>query len=133
MAEDFWYALQVRPRRESMVAEMLRNKGYEPFLPTYNAKRRWSDRTKVLEWPRFSGYLFCRFDLETRLPILKTPGVTSIVGTGKIPQAIDAAEIDAIRAVIKSGLTCAPYPHLPVGQLVRVDSGALEGLTGVVQ
>ena len=133
MAGDLWYALQVRPRRESMAAEILRNKGYKPFLPTYKSKRRWSDRTKILELPLFSGYLFCRFDLETRLPILTTPGVNSIVGAGRIPQAVDETEIEAIRTMINSGVACDPYPHLPAGQLVRVGYGSLEGLTGVVQ
>ena len=133
MAHDLWYALQVRPRRESMVAEILRNKGYEPFLPTYKAKRPWSDRTKILAAPLFSGYLFCRFDLETRLPILRTPGVNSIVGAGRNPQAINEAEIEAIRSVINSGVGCKPYPRLPLGQVVCVGYGSLEGLTGVVQ
>src|SRR5262245_22844437 len=133
MADDLWYALQVRPRRESMIAEILSNKGYEPFLPTYNVKRRWSDRTKILTLPLFSGYLFCRFDVETRLPILQTPGVTSIVGIGRNPRAIDEAEIEAIRRVINSGVRGNPYPDLPVGQRVRIESGALEGLVGVVQ
>ena len=133
MAEDLWYALQVRPRRESMVAEILRNKGYDLFLPTYNAKRRWSDRTKILSLPLFSGYLFCRFDVAHRLPVLQTPGVNSIVGLGRNPQAIDAAEIEAIRTVINSNLGRSPYPRLPVGQLVRVEHGSLEGLVGVVK
>jgi len=133
MADDLWYALQVRPRRESMIAEILRNKGYEPFLPTYNDKRRWSDRTKLLTLPLFSGYLFCRFDIENRLPILQTPGVNSIVGAGKNPQAIDEVEIEAIRTVINSDAGYNPYPRLAAGQLVRVDHGSLEGLVGVVK
>jgi len=116
-----------------MVAEILRNKGYDLFLPTYNAKRRWSDRTKILSLPLFSGYLFCRFDVAHRLPVLQTPGVNSIVGLGRNPQAIDEAEIEAIRTVINSNLGRSPYPRLPVGQLVRVEHGSLEGLVGVVK
>jgi len=115
-----------------MVAEILRNKGYEPFLPTYDAKRRWSDRTKILTLPLFSAYLFCRFDVTKRLPILKTPGVNSIVGIGRNPQPIDESEIEAIRTVINSGLGCSPYPRLPAGELVRVEHGSLEGLVGIV-
>src|SRR5207247_8656719 len=132
MANDLWYALQVRPRSEWMVAANLCNKGYELFLPTYKSKRRWSDRTKILELPLFSGYLFCQFDVQTRLPILTTPGVSSIVGIGKPPQPVDEAEMQAIRTVVQSGAVYEPYAYLPVGQLVRVEEGALCGLTGIV-
>ena len=132
MANDLWYALQVRPRSEWMVAANLCNKGYELFLPTYKCKRRWSDRTKILELPLFPGYLFCQFDVQTRLPILMTLGVSSIVGAGKSPQPVDETEIDAIRTVVHSGLMYEPYAYLPVGQLVRVEHGSLCGLTGVV-
>src|SRR5437867_6253017 len=78
MADD-WYALQIRPRWESLVAAHLRYRGYEPFLPTYQAKRRWADRIKILDSPLFPGYLFCQFNLNTRMPILTTPGVSGIV------------------------------------------------------
>src|SRR5262245_65794889 len=101
MNDDLWYALKVRPRSEWMVAANLRNRGYEPFLPTYKSKRRWSDRIKTLELPLFPGYLFCRFDVQTRLPILTTPGGSFIVGGGKTPQPIDVAESEGGRTVTK--------------------------------
>jgi len=132
MAHGLWYALKVRPRFEGMVAGSLSYKGYDLFLPTYKSKRHWSDRTKVLDLPLFPGYLFCRFDLQTRLPILTTPGVNSIVGAGRSPQAVDESEIEAIRTVVQSGVAYEPYAYLPVGQLVRVEDGALHGLTGIV-
>jgi len=115
-----------------MVAGSLSGKGYELFLPTYRSKRSWSDRTKVLDLPLFAGYLFCRFDIQTRLPILTTPGVGSIVGAGKTPEAVDEREIEAIRTVVRSGVVYEPYGHLPEGQLVHVEQGSLRGLTGVV-
>src|SRR5215469_5369890 len=80
-----WYALQVRPRTEKFTVQLLNQKGYEPFLPTYLRKRRWSDRVKVLSEPLFPGYLFCRLDARFRLPVLTTPSVISIVGAGKEP------------------------------------------------
>src|SRR5947208_13727921 len=107
MADD-WYALQIRPRSESLVAAHLRYKGYNSFLPTYTAKRRWSDRIKVLDSPLFPGYLFCHLDLNTRLPILTTPGVTGLVRGGKSPQPVADTEIEAIPTVIQSCIACKP-------------------------
>jgi transcription antitermination factor NusG len=127
-----WYALKVKPRFERSVATHLRSRGYDPFLPVYSAKRQWSDRVKSIELALFPGYLFCQFDLSNRLPILTSPGVNFIVGVGKAPQAIADHEIDAIRSVIGSGLYYEPYPYLNVGELVRIEQGALTGLVGRV-
>ena len=132
MANEFWYALKVRPQSESVVAANLQNKGYEFFLPTYKAKRRWSDRMKTFEMPLFSGYLFCLFDANNRLPILKTPNVNFVVGIGRDPAPIDETEIEAIRRVVNAGVVYAPHPYVKVGQLVRVESGSLSGLVGLV-
>jgi hypothetical protein len=69
-----WYEIHVRPRSEFLTAGALRNKGYEPLLPRYLSKRRWSDRKVELELPLFPGYIFCKFDVKVRMPILTTPG-----------------------------------------------------------
>jgi transcription antitermination factor NusG len=130
---DSWYALHVRPRFENTVEMQLEGKGYEVFLPTYEAKRRWSDRVKTLVQPLFPGYVFCSFDVGARLPILTTPGVNSIVGIGKVPVPVDPQEISAIRSVINSGISSYPCDYIRDGESVRVESGPLEGLTGIVQ
>src|SRR5579862_1777527 len=70
-----WYALQVRSRYETTISCLLRAKGFEPMLPLYSSRRRWSDRIKEIQTPLFPGYLFCQFDPQNRLPILSTPGV----------------------------------------------------------
>jgi len=132
MANELWYALKVRPRSESVVAANLETKGYELFLPTYKTKRRWSDRTKSFEMPLFPGYLFCLFDANNRLPILKTPNVNFVVGIGREPAPIDETEIEAIRRVVNAGVVYGPHPYVKVGQFVRVEYGSLSGLVGLV-
>jgi transcription antitermination factor NusG len=127
-----WFALQVRSRYEKKVAYMLDGKGYECFLPTYQSRRRWSDRTKDVELSLFPGYLFCRFNPQERLPILKTPGLISVVGTARIPTAVDENEIFALQTLVASGLPRQPWPYLQVGQRVRIEYGALSGLEGLL-
>lgn len=127
-----WFALQVRAGNEKTVAALLRGKGYEWFLPLHKSRRRWSDRIKEIELPLFPGYLFCRFDVEKRLPILKTPGVLLVVGIGKTPIPIDQAEMSAIRTLIKSGLPSQPSPFLQSGERVRIHYGPLCGLEGIL-
>lgn len=119
-------------RHESGVADHLQNKGYEWFLPLYKARRRWSDRIKEVDAPLFPGYLFCRFNPHNRLPILKTPGVTQIVGYNHVPVPVDEQEIEAIRRLVVSGLPNAPCAYLEIGSKVRIEVGALRGLEGIL-
>jgi transcription antitermination factor NusG len=125
-----WFALHVKSRSEKIVATIARNKGFDEFLPLYQSRRRWSDRFKSVELPLFPGYVFCRLNPEFRLPLLTIPGVVSFVGIGRVPSAIDATEIAAIRAAIGSGLQAEPHPFLAVGQRVRLAEGPLAGLEG---
>jgi transcription antitermination factor NusG len=127
-----WFAVQIRMRREAFAAEYLSGKGYEWFLPLYKARRPWSDRIKELDVPLFPGYLFCRFDPQCRLPILKTPGVIQIVGCNRVPIPVDDGEIAAIHTLVSSGLPNQPWPFLAAGDRVRIESGPLRGAEGIL-
>ena len=129
---DYWYALQVRPRFERLVKVHLEEKGFPVFYPTYSVSRHWSDRVKHVTLPLFPGYVFSKFDVQARLPILVTPGVNQVVGAGKTPIRVEEDELDAIRRVIESGVAAQPWPYLKIGETVRIETGPLEGLTGIV-
>lgn len=132
MVQFPWFALQVRTRHEMGVADHLRGKGYEWFLPLYKCRKRWSDRVKIVDAPLFPGYLFCRFNPQDRLPILKTPGVIQIVGYSGLPVPVDEFEINAIQTLVASGVPKQPWPFLAVGDRVRIESGALRDLEGIL-
>lgn len=127
-----WYAILTKSGREKSATLLLENSGFECYLPVCKSSRKWSDRTKEIDLPLFPGYLFCRMNPNDRLPILITPGVVQIVGTGKTPIAIEEQEIAAIRRVAKSGLCTMPWPYLQVGQTARIEEGPLLGLSGIV-
>src|SRR5271155_1553404 len=127
-----WFALQVRTRNEAGVAEQLSGRGYERFLPLYKVRKRWSDRIKEVDAPLFPGYLFCRFNPHDRLPILKTPGVIQIVGFQSGPAAVDESEIRSIQSLVAAGVPHQPWPFLAAGDRVRIESGPLLGLEGIL-
>src|SRR5271155_1067735 len=127
-----WFALQVRTRQEAGVAQQLSGQGYERFLPLYRLRKRWSDRIKELDAPLFPGYLFCRFNPQDRLPILKTPGVMQIVGFNNGPAVVDESEIRSIQTLVATGAPHQPWPFLAAGDRVRIESGPLLGLEGIL-
>lgn len=132
LAPCAWFALQVRAQYEKRVAERLVGIGYDPFLPQFRCRRHWSDRIKEFDAALFPGYIFCRFDPLYRLPILKTPGVIQIVGYNRVPTPLDESEIAAVRALVESGVSNQPWPFLAVGDRVRVQSGPLRGMEGIL-
>lgn len=129
---DLWYALQLRTRWESSTATMLSNKGFETFLPTYKISRRGRDKSFDVPAPLFPGYLFCRFNVFDRLPVLITPGVIAVVGNGRTPIPVENSELEAIRKMVSTGWSVEPCPYLEVGQLVRIEEGALRGVEGIL-
>lgn len=128
-----WFALRVKPRAERVVADVLRGKGYEYFLPMHRERRRWSDRVKTVETPLFGGYVFCRFDVQRRLPVLTSPGVLQVVSIGKVPEPIPDEEIASLKVLVDSNLAIEPWPFLSIGEKVRIVGGPLAGATGVIQ
>jgi len=127
-----WFAILARTGREKYATMLLENAGFECFLPISKSARKWSDRVKEIEVPLFPGYLFCRMNPNDRLPVLTTPGVIQIAGTGKTPIPVEEHEIAAVQQVEKSGLAAMPWPYLRVGGTARIEEGPLRGLSGIV-
>lgn len=127
-----WYAVCVRSKHEKQVTDALTSKGYDCLFPSYREKRKWKDRTKVLELALFPGYVFSRFDVELRLPILTTPGVQAVAGLGRIPQPLDPHEVEQLQKITAVGYPAQPWPFLKIGQKVRITAGPLTGVEGLL-
>ncbi len=127
-----WYALTVKPNHERAAAGALEYRGMQSFLPLYRSRRRWSDRFRELDLPLFAGYIFCRFGREERGLVLATPGVNSVVGLGRAPEAVPEEEIESVRRLVASSLPVTPWPFLRAGQRVRIEAGPLRGLEGIL-
>jgi len=127
-----WWALYTRHQHEKVIADMLSAKGFEVFLPLYESKRQWKDRTKTLSMPLFPCYVFVRGGLHRRLEVMTTPGVHTILHHGESVAIIPEAEIHALRTTVEGSFQVEPYPFLKCGERVRVKWGPLVGVEGVL-
>ena len=127
-----WFALYTRHQHEKSVAQLISAKEIEVFLPLYQAAHRWKDRVKELTLPLFPNYVFVFAGFNGRGAILSTPGVSDFVRLGGVPAPIPVEEIEAVRQVVERGLPAEPPPFLQSGDRVRVKSGPLEGLEGIL-
>jgi transcription antitermination factor NusG len=127
-----WYALAVKHQHERAIEAALVYKGFEAFSPMYRSRRQWSDRTKEIDVPLFSGYVFCRFSQEAKARVLNTPAISRVVEFGGRPAPVADADIEAIRAIVTARAPVRPWPHLKPGDRVRVERGPLRGVEGVL-
>ena len=112
-------------------------KGFDVWLPTVTTERQWSDRLKRVTVPLFPGYLFARPpEHEGYLPLLRTPGVLTLVKEGGKPALLGNEFVSRLQAVVQmpeaavEPLTDAVTYH--PGDEVEVLEGALAGFRGVV-
>ncbi len=129
-----WYGLQTRPRHEKIVAKRLEERGVTTFLPLVTEVHRWSDRKKSVQMPLFSCYVFAKFvpNRSDRLRVLRVDGVFGLVGASGEGTPIPDAQIDAVRSLVETELPWSSHPFLKIGQRVRIRSGALDGMEGIL-
>jgi transcription antitermination factor NusG len=127
-----WYAVQTRSRHEKCVAEQLRSKSMEAFLPIQRCRHKWKNGVVAdVELPLFPCYLFARAAAQERINLLRIPGVIGLAASTARPSAIPNEEIELLRQVTGS-FRAEPHPFLNAGDTVRIVAGPLAGLEGIL-
>jgi transcription antitermination factor NusG len=129
-----WFAVHTHARHEKVVAEEVSGLGIETFLPLVKEVRQWSDRRKVIESPLFGCYLFVKLvpRNDERLRVLRVNGVLKFVGTNGMGIPIPDEQIHTVRSLIEERIPLCSHPFLKIGQRVRIRSGALSGVEGIL-
>lgn len=133
--EDFprWYAVYTRARHEKMVGRHFEERGITHFLPLYLSIHQWNKRASEVSLPLFPGYVFVRTSWHDRRQPLEVPGVVHFVGPAKSPTEIPEKELNVLQSAVMSERTIEPHPYLALGKRVRVASGPMAGLVGVIK
>jgi transcription antitermination factor NusG len=94
--------------------------------------RRWKKSCPtLLQLPLFPCYLFVRIPRSARGSVLGLPGVLSIVGSPREPWPLPHFEIEALRFGAQMG-KIEPHPYLKVGERVRIVTGSMAGVEGIL-
>ena len=127
-----WYAVFTVPQNEKSVCRHLGLREIEAFLPTYEVEKVWKNRQRVKTvLPLFPSYLFVRIGRVERVRVLECPGVLQIVGNGAGPVPLPDSEIEFLRSAA-SRSAIEPVREPVVGERVRIKSGPMQGLQGVL-
>ncbi len=127
-----WYAVFTMPRHEKRVALHCAERGIDSFLPLYQVRNRWKNRsTATVELPLFPNYSFVRIDARERVQILGLSSVRYIVSSGREPLSVPDDYISFLRAGLLEH-RIEPHPNLEVGDRVRIKTGPMAGIEGIL-
>lgn len=129
--ERRWHCLHARPRREKAVARHLRSHQIAHYLPQIIQEGRTpGGRITRSEIPLFPGYLFLWGDDRDRAEAIRGNDLANVLEPSDGAQL--GRELERIHRLLASGLMVIPTPEHPVGASVRVLSGPLQGMSGVI-
>jgi len=127
-----WFAVYTNSRHEKCVAKHFHERQIESFLPLYQKVHHWTKHNNVrLDLPLFPNYVFVHIAPRERNSALAVPGVLCMVGRGHSPSAIPDAEIESLRTALRLR-QLEPHPYLTAGERVRIKTGAMEGMEGIL-
>jgi transcription antitermination factor NusG len=131
-SERRWFAVFTVPQNEKSAVRHLEMRDVESFLPTYETLRIWRNRQrKKCVLPLFPSYLFVRINRCERSKVLQTPGVLHIIGNGRHSVPLEDAQVEFLRSGFK-GRNLEPYTELVVGEKVRIETGVMQGVEGIL-
>lgn len=133
--ERHWYAMYVMMHHEKRVAERLRAKRIECFVPIQEVVKQWSDRKKKLQQVVIPMMVFVRTSEKQRLEILQTESSARGFLMDRMthrPAIIRDKEMEAFRFMLDFSDEAIHFCHEQFcpGERVRVLKGPLKGLEG---
>jgi transcriptional antiterminator RfaH len=129
-----WYVVNTQPRREDFAEQNLKRLGIETFSPRIRQEKVIRRDRRTVIAPLFPGYIFARFNLDTHYRAVSyAHGVQKLVAFGDAPTTVDEEIIDSIKSRISEGYIHLDLPLFKPGQLVRIDTGPLQGLEAVFE
>jgi transcriptional antiterminator NusG len=130
-----WRVLWTRSHCEQLVRDQLASRGYSVFVPTVEVWSRHRGLKHLVRVPLFPGYLFLNHALDkaSYLDVLRARGLVRVLGERWDRLAVvPDREIEAIRRVVEARLPAQPHPYLGQGQRVRIVSGPLASVEGIL-
>jgi len=132
-----WLVVYTGPRTEKKVYEALVKREIAAYCPLTRVKRRWSDRTKIIQEPLFRSYVFVHVTVARRSEVLRVPGVLRFLYQERVPAVVRDSEIELIRQFLRDHQRVVARPVSAAGGFapgtqVRVTAGIMMGGEGSV-
>lgn len=130
-SEARWFAVRTGYKREKQVLKRLSARGLEAYLPIMTVTRHYTRKTKTVELPLFTCYVFVKITKSAYVPVLEDPDVSGFVKIAKDLIAIPEEEITLLRRIVGEQIKLEAQPiRFELGDEVELIHGQLTGLRG---
>ncbi len=126
-----WFVCHTKPRCEKKFAALLTREECRHSLPLVASERRYGNRIRRFTKPLFPGYVFTQVEPLRRNRLYQQDLLVRLI---TVPdEAAFLAQLAAVEALAASGLAASLHPLLKHGARVRIVSGPLRGVEGMVE
>jgi transcription antitermination factor NusG len=132
--ESRWFAVYTKFKCEKFVAEQLRKKNIESYVPLIKRTKRYERKIKHYQIPLINCYVFVLITQKDYLQVLETEYVLKFLRHGKDLLAIPFQEIQTLKKVAGDveEIEASNLHEFTTGEEVEVISGSLTGLKGKI-
>lgn len=137
-----WYSIQtygsdkaVKSSILNMIEEYgLQDKITEVIVPTEDVIEVKEGKKKVSERSLYSGYVFAKIDLDTKVQhmIQAIPKVSGFIGEGNRPTPLSERDINVILDRVNNRAAPKPKIFFDSGEMVRIIDGPFANFTATV-
>ena len=124
-----WFVAHTKSRCEVKASEFFKKYGVESYVPVFEEKRQWSDRTKKIITPAISGYVFFKLDEIDYSFINLNPFLRNVVRRFGRAVEVHGREIQIMKDCLKQYTENISFG---TGDTVKILSGVLKNTKGLV-
>ena len=124
-----WFVAHTKSRCEMKASDFFKKTGVESYVPVFEEKRQWSDRTKKIITPAISGYVFFRLEKADYSFINHNPFLRNVVRRFGQAVEIDESEIQTMKDCLRQYTEDLSFG---TGDTVKILSGVLKNKKGLV-
>jgi transcription antitermination factor NusG len=126
-----WYVAHTRPRREKKLSEYCQREGFAVTLPCYRSVKKYRGKTAVFEKPLFPNYVFLQMLPEQKGKVYQSDHVANLLEV--VDQKLFEAQLGDILKALDTELEIYLAPQITAGARVKIKSGPLRGIEGMVE
>ena len=131
MSELLWFVAHTKPRREKKLVEHCERQGYAVTLPCYQSAHKYRGKSVVFQKPLFPGYVFLQLQPSEAPTVRQNDLVANLLDV--YDQSTFARQLGEILVALESDLEVRLAPNIETGTHVRIRSGPLQGIEGLVE
>jgi transcription antitermination factor NusG len=126
-----WFVAHTRPRREKKLVEYCARQTIAATLPCYDSAHKYWGKTVVFRKPLFPGYVFLQLDPSRKSIVRQTEHVANLLEV--FEQEAFSRQLQGILLALEADLSVRLAPAIGAGMRVRIKSGPLQGIEGLVE